>query len=276
VSDATRVAIVGLGAIGGSAALTLLDRGVTPRGFTLDEDDRRLSIAAGVRIAASLEAAVEDADLVLLAVPLDALRIVAPSVIAAAPLTATILHAAGLQRASATRLSQSVAARILGTHPIAGSSRAGFGAASATMFHGSTVYVEPRGTRRNREAAEHFWSAAGAARIEYLEAEEHDDRMAAVSHLPQLLSTALAALLSKSGTEAGALGPGGRDMTRLATSPWAMWAPLLSAAPDRTAVLLETFAAELTKMRAAIGGGDVSSLESTWHAARSWRDGLDR
>jgi prephenate dehydrogenase len=276
VSDATRLAIVGLGAVGGSAALKLLDRGVSPHGFALDEEDRRSSSAAGVRVATSIEAAVTDADLVLLAVPLDALAGVARTVSNAALPTATILHAASLQRASATGLTESVRARVIGTHPLAGTSRAGFAAATATMFQGATVYVEPRGTRRNREDAELFWSMAGATRIEYLDAEEHDDRMAEVSHLPQLLSTALTATLARSGTDADALGPGGRDMTRLATSPWTMWAPLLAAAPDRTARLLDAIAAELTTMRDAIDLGDVSNLESTWSKARSWRETLDR
>ena len=272
MSDATRVAIVGLGVIGGSAALKLLDRGVTPRGFTIDDEDVRLSAAAGVHVATSLEAAVGDADLVLLAVPLDRLKEVASRVIAAAPAAATVLHAAGLQRVSATKLSASVAARVIGTHPIAGSSRAGFAAATVNLFHAATVYVEPRGTRRNREDAELFWSMVGAARIEYLEAAEHDDRMAVVSHLPQLLSTALAATLAASGIDARQLGPGGRDMTRLAASPWATWEPLLAATPDRTSLLLETCTAELTRMRAAIDGGDISALESTWHTARTWRE----
>lgn len=276
MSDATRVAIIGLGAIGGSAALKLLDRGITPTGFTADADDRRLSVAAGIRIADTIAAAARDVDLVLLAVPLDVLADVARQVTAAAPSTATILHAASLQRAAATGLTESLRARVIGTHPLAGTSRGGFAAATATLFHGATVYVEPRGTRRNREDAELFWSMAGATRIEYLDAEEHDDRMAAVSHLPQLLSTALAAMLATSGTEAASLGPGARDMTRLATSPWTMWAPLLSAAPDRTSGLLESFADELANMRKALEGGDVSDLEATWNKARSWREALDR
>jgi prephenate dehydrogenase len=276
VSDATRVAIIGLGAIGGSAALKLLDRGIIPRAFTLNADDRHSIAKAGIGLADTIESAVEDVDLVLLAVPLNALADAARRVTAATPIATTILHAASLQRASATGLDEAARARVIGTHPLAGTSHAGFAAATAAMFHGATVYVEPRGTRRNREDAELFWSMAGATRIEYLDAEEHDDRMAAVSHLPQLLSTALAATLAASAVQPGALGPAGRDMTRLATSPWTMWAPLLSAAPDRTSTLLETFAAELTAMRAAIESGDVSSLESTWSKARSWREGLDR
>jgi cyclohexadieny/prephenate dehydrogenase len=276
VSDATRVAIVGLGAIGGSAALKLVERGIIPKGFTADGDDRRLAAAAGVRVADSIEAAVRDVDLVLLAVPLDALADVARQVTAAAPNTATILHATSLQRPSATGLTESVLARVIGTHPLAGTSRGGFAAAAAGMFHDATVYVEPRGTRRNREDAELFWSMAGATRIEYLDADDHDDRMAAVSHLPQLLSTAFAAMLATSGTEAGWLGPGGRDMTRLAMSPWTMWAPLLSAAPDRTSGLLESFADELAKMRQALEAGDISDLEATWSKARSWREAVDR
>jgi prephenate dehydrogenase len=167
-------------------------------------------------------------------------------------------------------------ARVIGTHPLAGTSHSGFAAARADIFRGATVFVEPRGTKHHREDAERFWKSLGATRIEFLDADEHDARMAAVSHLPQLLATALASMLAKSGLDPMALGPGGRDMTRLATSPWTMWAPLLAAAPNRTVALLETFAAELSSLSASIGSRDASGMESTWSRASSWRDGVER
>jgi prephenate dehydrogenase len=276
VSDATRVAIVGLGAIGGSAALKLVERGTSPNGFTLESGSRKSIVEAGIKLFDTVESAVAKVDLVLLAVPLDELKDVATRVLAAAPSTATILHASSLQRAEAVGLNELQEQRIIGTHPLAGSASAGFAAASAAMFHGATVYIEPRGTARNREDAELFWSMAGATKIEYLAAAEHDDRMAAVSHLPQLLATALAATLEQTNLTASALGPGGRDMTRLASSSWSMWEPLLSRTSDRTVDLLETLSETLTTMRAAIQARDVTTIESTWSRARTWREGSDQ
>lgn len=270
MSEATRVAIVGLGVIGGSAALKLIERGAKPAGFAVDEDDRDRAARAGVRVAASLADAVRDADLVLIAVPLDRLSPVAREVIATVGEHATILHAAGLQRPDATRFDPAVAGRVLGSHPMAGAGRAGFAAASADLFSGATVYVEERGTRRMREDAELFWSMAGASRVEYLDAVAHDDLIAAISHVPQLIAIALAATLAYGNVPPSRLGPGGRDMTRLATSPWTMWGPLIRATPGRTLALLESIESELRTMREGILSGRLEEPDLSWSVARLW------
>lgn len=208
MSDATRVAIVGLGTIGGSAALKLLERGATPVAFAGDPSDRDLAAAAGIAVADSIATAVRDADLVLIAVPLDQLADVARQVVTSTSPHSTILHAAGLQRLDATQFDPAVAPRVIGTHPIAGTERSGFAAADAELFRDATVYVEERGDRRTREDAELFWSMAGAQRIEYRSAEAHDDLVAAVTHVPQIVATALAATLAYANIPRSRLGPG--------------------------------------------------------------------
>ena len=274
MSDATRVAIIGLGAIGGSAALKLIERGAAPVGYAADEPDRDLAAAAGVRIAASVASAAKESDLILIAVPLDQLATVAREVATVASAHATILHAAGLQRPDATGLDPAIALRLIGTHPLAGTELSGFGAASAQMFEGATVFVEARGTRRMREDAELFWSMAGAKHIDYLSAEEHDDLIAGISHLPQIVSTVLAATLAYANTPRSRLGPGGRDATRLAASPWSMWRPLLLRTPGRTLAMLESIETELREMREAIMQSTLDETGITWDVARAWA--LDR
>lgn len=269
MTDATRVAIIGLGVIGGSAALKLIERGSTPIGFTLDGDDGRLASAAGVDVG-PLADCVRDADLVLIAVPLDHLAEVARQVVSAASPHATILHACSLQRPDATQLPPDLAQRILGTHPLAGSERSGFAAATRDLFRGATVFVEERGDRRMREDAELFWSMAGASRIEYRSAIDHDNLMAAISHVPQIVATSLAATLAYANIERGQLGPGGRDMTRLAASSWEMWRPLLTATPGRTLAMLESIETELRDVREAILKQTLDDTGVTWAAARAW------
>lgn len=270
MSEATRVAIIGLGAIGGSAALKLLERGSAPGGFSVDAEDNRLAAAAGVRVASSIADAVREADLVLIAVPLDHLADVAAEVIGAAPPQATILHSASLQRPDATQLSPDLTRRIIGTHPLAGTEQSGFAAADANLFRGATVFVEERGDRRMREDAELFWSMAGASRIEYRSAAEHDDLMAAASHIPQIVATAVAATLSYGGIARAQLGPGGRDVTRLAGSSWEMWRPLLLATPGRTLAMLQSIEAELRDMREGIERQTLDDAGVTWEVARGW------
>jgi prephenate dehydrogenase len=270
VSDATRVAIIGLGAIGGSAALKLLERGSKPVGFSIDHADQAAAAAAGIEVAGSVQAAVRDKDLVLIAVPLDRVADVARDAVDAAGPHATIFHAASLQRPDATRMDPAVAARVIGTHPLAGTATSGFAAADATMFAGATVFVEERGDRRMREDAELFWSMAGARRIEYRAAAEHDDLMAAISHVPQLLATALASTLAYGKVGRRQLGPGGRDMTRLAASSWEMWKPLLGATPGRTLAMLESIETELRDMREAIATQTLDEAAVGWSVARAW------
>lgn len=270
MSDATRVAIVGLGAIGGSAALRLRQRGATPTAYADDPSDRDLAAGAGIQVADSLASAVKDADLVLIAIPLDQLADAARHVVTATSAHATILHAAGLQRPDATRFDRDTASRVIGTHPLAGTEHRGFAAADAELFHGATVYVEERGDRRMREDAELFWSMAGAKRIEYHSAEAHDDLVAAASHVPQIVATALAATLSYANIPRMKLGPGGRDMTRLAASSWSMWRPLLEATPGRTLAMLESIETELRDIREEIGKGTVDEAAITWSVARGW------
>lgn len=270
MSEATRVAIVGLGVIGGSAALKVKERGADPITYAAGDADRDLAARAGLRVASTLREAVADVDLVLIAVPLDRLADVAREVVSATPAHATILHTASLQRPDAVQLEPSIAERTIGTHPLAGSVLAGFAGASASLFAGATVYVEPRGTGRMREDAELFWSMAGARRIEYLPAAEHDDLMAAISHVPQIVSTALAATFAYANITRSRLGPGGRDTTRLGASSWAMWRPLLGATPGRTLAMLESVETEIRDMREAIAKATLDETGITWEVARNW------
>jgi prephenate dehydrogenase len=239
--------------------------------YTRDPEDRRLAEAAGVRVG-PLAVIVKDADLILLAVPIDRLAEVAREVVAAAPAHTTILHAGSLQRPDATRLDGETARRVIGTHPLAGSTRSGFSAATSDLFSGATVFVEARGAldQRTREDAELFWSMAGAGRIEYRDAAEHDDLMAAISHVPQILATSLAATLGYAGIHRDALGPGGRDMTRLAASSWEMWRPLLLASPGRTLAMLESIETELREFRSEIERRMLDETGVTWSVARAW------
>lgn len=275
------VAVIGLGVIGGSVALRLHERGTEHRAFTTSGADAAHAERAGISVCETLDAAVRDVGLVLIAVPIDRMCTVAEKVLGAAPNDATILHAASLQRVEALDFLPEVSARVLGTHPLAGSHRTGFTGARADLFRDATVYVEERADARQREDAEFFWSLAGARRIEYLGATAHDDAMAWISHLPQLASTALAAALARAEREPDEqlripLGPGGRDTTRLAMSALEMWRPILDHAPATTLTALSAFEASVSRLRTAIEARDWTSLDALWSSAASWRSGLEQ
>jgi prephenate dehydrogenase len=264
-----RIAVVGLGAIGGSVALSLLEQGIVPAGFTPDRADSLAAASAGVNAGQSIADCCRNAEIVLLAVPLDALGETAREAADSSP-DATILHAASLQRAAALGLDPALAPRVLGTHPFAGTHASGFAAARRDMFRGSVVFVERRATSRQREDAESLWRLAGAGRIEYVDAESHDSRMAWMSHTPQLVATALAAALAEAAPAVKA-GPGARDTTRLAASDLSVWRPILERAPAETLVALAATRERLAHLEQAVSRGDWEAVATLWEHARAWR-----
>ena len=167
---------------------------------------------------------------------------------------------------------------MIGSHPIAGSHRSGFGAARADLFREATVYVERRAGARQREDAELFWSLAGARRIAYADAPEHDAAMAWISHLPQWASKALAETLATAAPrEMGVTpGPGARDTTRLAMSPFEMWHPILERAPGETAAALRAFERSVEHLRIALEARDWETMRTIWEGASRWRTGIEQ
>lgn len=269
-----RIGIVGLGAIGGSAALALLDRGVRPRGFTNYPGDALAGAEAGVDIVGSLADVARGCDILLIAVPLDAIAAVAARAVEALDGGGTrpsIFHAGSLQRREAIRGDAHVLAHVIGTHPIAGTHGVGFISAAADMFRGAAVSVETRASARQRADAELLWSLLGAGQIRYDTAEEHDRRMAWVSHLPQLAATAVASTLSRARCGAEQLGPGGRDVTRLSESSLAVWLPILDRAPHDTVDALAALERAVAGLRELIERRDWTSLSRLWEEARRWR-----
>ena len=267
------LAIIGLGVIGGSAALRLQQRGTALRTFSTSESDRAQASAAGLPVASTLDEAVREVGLVVIAVPLDRISEVADKVLGAAPATATIIHAGSLQREEALQALPEVIARVIGAHPLAGSHRSGFAAARPDMFRSATVYVERRASARQREDAELFWSMAGARRVVYATASEHDDAMAWMSHLPQLASTALATALAGHSIDDELFrpGPGARDATRLAMSTLEMWRPILDRAPEQTHLALRALETSVQRLRLALESREWAGVREIWESARGWR-----
>jgi prephenate dehydrogenase len=278
LSDAP-VAIIGLGLIGGSLARALLAAGVPARGWAADTSDREDAARAGltVRDADSDERgiaeAVADAEVVVLAVPLPELAGVSRSAVAAAAPGAVIVHTGGLQRVEATGLEGEVAARVVGTHPLAGSHEAGFPASRVDLFAGCGVSAEERASARERDAIERLWRAAGAARIDWRSADDHDAFIAAASHLPQLVATALAATLEAQGIALRDVGLGARDTSRLAASPFPLWEGLLFRGGDDLEIALAAYQGTLAALGRAVAKRDGRALGALWERGRAWRTG---
>lgn len=222
--------VVGLGLVGGSAAMAVRKRGLfeTVLGHDLDSSARRGARRAGAvdELAASAGEGVERADVVLLAVPVPALVGWLREWGGRLRRGAVVMDVGSTKREivrAMEGLPEGVEA--VGGHPMSGSEQSGIGAARPDLFHGAPwALVETGRTgERAREVAEAVVAAVGARPLWTDGPADHDRGVAATSHLPYLLSAALALHLEERAAEGPAaqlLGPGARDMLRLAgTTP---------------------------------------------------------
>ena len=267
------VGIVGLGLIGGSFARDLAACGIRVHGFDHDHTTLRAAIDARV-VTAPLDADFENTDeldAVILAVPVTvALGILERSAerLRRVPLVTDVCSTKQTLQAAAAGLG--LAHAFIGGHPLAGDHRCGWSASRTGLFRSATVYLCP-GESTIPPALERLaalWRLIGAA-PEIIDAAVHDRRLAFTSHLPQALSTALAHVLARAGIPLDQLGPGGRDMTRLARSSPDVWTPI---ALDNASLLCEAIVemeAQLATLRTALAADDHRGTHAFFDTAHS-------
>jgi len=265
-------AVVGLGLIGGSVARDLADRGVRVLGYDRDPATVRDALRDGglhEALGAGLEG-VEKADLVVLAVPVTA----APGVLRQIrPHAGALVTDVGSTKESIVRAAEDAGLgdSFVGSHPLAGDHRSGWSASRTGLFRDARVFLTPtsRTTPAALEQARALWAALGA-RTEVMDATEHDRRMAAVSHLPQALATALGSLLGEEGLRRADLGPGARDMTRLAGSSPEMWAAIAADNARHLSAAVGAMRARLAALHDALDARDAERLRSFFEEGHLW------
>lgn len=273
-------AVVGLGLVGGSLARDLAARGVRVLGHDRDPASVDAALREGALHAAlgpGLEG-VEEAELVAAAVPVTAapalLRGLAPRLRAARLVTDVGSTKAGVCAAAEAL---GIGGRFVGSHPLAGSHRSGWEASRAGLFEGARVFLSPAPSTREPALAlaRALWTSLGA-RPEVVDADAHDLSLALTSHLPHVASAALARALAAAGVPRVELGPGGRDVTRLAGSSPEMWTAI---ALENAAPLADGVAAlrgELDALHAALRAGDAGALRRFFASARDWWHAAER
>lgn len=160
--------------------------------------------------------------------------------------------------------------RYVGSHPMAGGEGTGFKASRKGLYRGVRIWLAAgSATPDTRARMEAFWAALGA-RPRWTDAEEHDRHMVWVSHLPQLTANALAAVLEGEGVRWEDLGPGGRDMTRLAGSSSEMWTGILSLAGPELCRALAALEGVLGGIGRALGAGNTEEIAGLMQRTRRW------
>lgn len=280
---AQRLAIIGLGLIGGSLARALRTAGMVGEisGFDLDPEQRRAALELGVVDSAPDTAAkaVQGADLVVVAVPvLETAAVLAalqPILDAAAVVTDVGSTKASVIDALTAELGE-VPANFVPGHPIAGTEKSGVAASFDSLFRGRRVILTPH-PRMLAEAGlrvQHMWEAAGA-RVEFMAPLHHDEILAATSHLPHVLAYGLVDMLGRmeSQQELFTYAAGGfRDFTRIASSSPRMWLDIVRANRHALVPLIEAYVATLNGLRDAIRSDDSAHLLETFTHAREARE----
>jgi prephenate dehydrogenase len=277
------LAVIGLGAIGGSLAWQARLAGV-PRvvGVSPSRSDGVDALAASAitDLADTPARALKGAELVVLAVPprptLDLIGRLAPALEPGAVLTDVCsVKVPVMARARVVGLAE----RFAGGHPLAGTHQTGFAAARPDRLRGCVVYVTESGTPEGHGAARSvigFWERVLEASPVLIDAAAHDRQLAWTSHLPQAVAYALGKTLADRGLGGVSFGTGARDTTRLAASSPEMWVDiLLYNQPALDEALGDTIAG-LTELRRLVAAGDAAGLEAFLEAARSFRLGIER
>ncbi len=241
------IAIVGVGLIGGSFGLALRQAGFTGRilGVSSEKTIRTAIERGAIDEGADFRTAASAVDLVLLAAPiLTILEQIDAIDEFARP--GTLITDAGSTKAVVCRRAQDKIRRalFLGGHPMAGKERSGIAEAEAGLFRDRPWALCPSAPELlgdDRVAEFLRWLDAIGARPVTIGAEDHDRTVAFTSHLPQLLSTALAASLNHVEQAQGLSGPALRDMTRLAASPYRVWRDILLTNEDAIRTALVAF-----------------------------------
>ena len=272
-----RVAIVGLGLMGGSLARALAARDVRVLGYDSAPDSLDAAEGEGFvheRLGAQLDG-IEAADVVIFALPVDATIGLLTRIAPRLATTRLVMDVASTKRSIVSAAdSVGLGERYVGAHPLTGSHRSGWRASRANLFDDARVFLcrTPRTTAESLHLAESFWRALRSG-VEVMDATVHDEQMSWRSHLPQVLSTTLAQTLCEAGVQRSALGPGGRDMTRLAGSSPSLW---MSIVQDNTAALVQSLVAmesQLRHFRQSLERGDSDALHASLTDARDWFDG---
>jgi prephenate dehydrogenase len=270
----SRIAVAGLGLIGGSLALAL-----GARGYDRDPEVRRRARERGIETADSLGSALDGADFVFLAVSTAETPGLLAEAAAARPgalfsdcasLKIPVLRAAALLPENA---------RFVGGHPMAGSRTRGLAGADAGLFQDRPWALVPSARTDERALASvgDLVTAIGAVPV-VLDAGTHDAAMTRVSHLPHAVSAALASAAARDRSDAVSrlAGPGLLDATRLAEAPIDLLLELSLADPQSLANAVADVAAELTSLRAALIAGDASAVRAFFTRAAAARKNLSK
>jgi len=277
-----RVAIVGLGLLGGSVGLAVAEHlpDTATTGYDTDPDVRRRATELGLvgTVCETAGEAVRECDLVLLCVPVGAMETAATALADDLPPHAIVSDVGSSKQAVADSLGRTLPKHaIVPAHPVAGTERSGPDAGFASLFsHRWCILTPPADADPAAVAAlTGFWEALGA-KVEIMEAEHHDLVLAVTSHIPHLIAYTIVGTASDleevTRGEVIKYSAGGfRDFTRIAASDPTMWRDVFLSNREAVLEMLGRFTEDLTALQRAIRRGDGEALFELFSKTRAIR-----
>jgi prephenate dehydrogenase len=278
-----RLAVIGVGLIGGSLALGLKAKGAVEHvvGYSRSQTARASALNLGIidSAASSIAEAVSDADMVFLAVPMGAMASVMREIVPYLK-TDCIVTDGGSAKAQVVAAARECLADKLSHfvpgHPIAGTEKSGPEAAFATLYEDHRVVLTPiaETSRQATDTVKTMWQTVGAEVYE-MDVEQHDVVLAATSHLPHVLAFNLVGMLAQRDDcdEVLRYAAGGfRDFSRIASSDAVMWRDICLGNQTAILGLLAEYQAGLTQLEQAIKAGQGEYLVDVFERAKKARD----
>ena len=279
------VVIIGIGLIGGSLARALKEQGAADRITGVARSQQTLDKALELGVVDAVEqdagAAVENADIVVLATPVATINTLLNTITDHLPEHCIVTDAGSVKgsivRAARDALGDRVGCFVPG-HPIAGTEESGVEASFSTLYQNRRVILTPlpENNADDVQVIRGMWEHCGATVVE-MPVDEHDTILAATSHLPHLLAFALVDFLSarENQQEIFANSAGGfRDFTRIAASNPIMWRDICLANRRQLIPLLNEAQSQLATYASFLEACDGESLEQAFQRAKQARDEL--
>ncbi|MDG1166197.1 MAG: prephenate dehydrogenase/arogenate dehydrogenase family protein, partial [Porticoccaceae bacterium] len=281
-----RLVVIGLGLIGSSLAAVARKHGLAQQvvGISRRESTLEIALQMGVvdRAEPSLAAIASElgaGDLVVIGVPTLTVPAVLQDCFELLSADVSITDVASVKSSvveAAEAIYSGMPAQLVPGHPIAGSEKSGVTAANSELFVEHRIILTPN----KKTGAEHFklvsdlWAATGAI-VSTMDVQEHDEILAATSHLPHFLAYSLVDTLASMGdnSEIFRYAAGGfRDFTRIAASDPVMWRDIALANREAILTILDQVMDNFKEMRSAIDAGDQDYLMATFTRARDARN----
>lgn len=278
-----KLAILGLGLIGGSLALAARKAGIV--GEIVAWGRREHSLKAGLELGVidsyslNLEEVLIGASVVVVATPTQTAEEVLTRVLSLVDSSCVVTDVASVKGnllAGVKSAFENIPSNLVLGHPIAGSEKSGVNAAKDSLFINHRVILTPTIETSIDVLAliEKMWLATGAE-VVAMDVAKHDEVLAATSHLPHVLAYTLVGALAEKDNSSDIFecaAGGFRDFTRIAASDPDMWTEIALANKDALLDGMDNFSDALAKLRSAIANSDGDSIRTTFEAAKKARD----